>query len=82
MRTNLAFFLSVFLKICYLFLAVLGLHCCAGFSLVAASGGYSPAAVSRLLIAVVFLLRRAQALEQVDFRSCIMWAQVVVVPGL
>ena len=25
----------------YLFLAVLGLHCCAGFSLVAASRGYS-----------------------------------------
>ena len=31
---------------------VLGLHC-AGFSLVAASGGYSPAVVHRLLTAVV-----------------------------
>ena len=32
--------LPVFLYI-HLFLAVLGLHCCTGFSLVAASGGYS-----------------------------------------
>ena len=32
-------FADVFLKITYL--AVLGLHCCAGFSLVAASGYYS-----------------------------------------
>ena len=28
------------------------LHCCAGFSLVGASGGYSPAAVCRLRVAV------------------------------
>ena len=33
----------------YLFMAVMGLHCCAGFSLV--SGSYSLVAVSRLLIA-------------------------------
>ena len=39
----------------HLFMIVLGLHC-AGFSLVAASGGYSPAVVHRLLTAVVFLL--------------------------
>ena len=31
---------------------MLGLHCCAGFSLVAVSGGYSLAVVCRLLIAV------------------------------
>ena len=36
----------------YLFWAVLGLHCCTGFSLVAASGDYSLAVVSRLLIVV------------------------------
>ena len=30
---------------------MLGLHCCVGFSLVAESRGYSPAAVLRLLIA-------------------------------
>ena len=33
----------------YLFLAVLGLHCSKGFSLVAVSGVYSPAAVHRPL---------------------------------
>ena len=36
----------------YLFLAVLGLHCCVGFSLVVASGGYSLVAVHGLRIAV------------------------------
>ena len=45
----------------YLFLAVLGLCCCEGFSLVAASGGYSPVAVHRFLIAVT--CRGAQALR-------------------
>ena len=40
----------------YLLLAVLGLCCCAGLSLVVASGGYSLAAVCRLLIAVASLL--------------------------
>ena len=34
------FFLFCF-KIFYLFLAVLGLHCCAGLSLVVANGGYA-----------------------------------------
>ena len=38
-----------------LFLAVLGLHCCAGFSLVVASRGCSLVLVCRLLIAVAFL---------------------------
>ena len=40
----------------YLFLAMLGLHCCSGFSLVVASGGYPLVAVLRLLIAVAFLV--------------------------
>jgi len=31
---------------------MLGLHCCTGFSLVVASGGYSLVAVFRLLFAV------------------------------
>ena len=35
--------------------AVLGLCCCVGFSLVAASGGYSPVVVCGLLIAVASL---------------------------
>lgn len=36
----------------YLFLAVLGLRCCAGLSLVLVSGGYSVVVVYRLLSAV------------------------------
>ena len=35
---------------------MLGLHCCSGFSLVAASGGYSLVAVCGLLIAVASLV--------------------------
>ena len=34
-------------------MAVLGVHCCVGFSLVAASQGYSLVAVYELLIVVV-----------------------------
>ena len=40
----------------YLFIAVLGLCCCLGFSLVVVSGGDSLLAVIRLLIAVIRLL--------------------------
>ena len=40
----------------YLFLAVPGLHCCLGFSLVAASGGHPPAAVLGLLAVVAPLV--------------------------
>ena len=39
-----------------LFLTVLGLHCCAGFSLVSASRGSSPVSVHWLLIAVASLV--------------------------
>ena len=39
----------------YLFLAVPALHCCAGFSLVAADGGYS-LVVLTLLVAVASLV--------------------------
>ena len=46
--------LSFFILFIYLFilrfLAVLGLHCCMGFFLVAAREGYSLVAVRRLLI--------------------------------
>ena len=41
-----------FFSLIYLFLAVLGLGCCASFSLVEASGSYSLIAVHGLLIAV------------------------------
>ena len=40
----------------YLFLAMVGLHCSAGFSLAAASEGYSVVAVCRLLIVVASLV--------------------------
>ena len=39
----------------YLFLAVLGLHCCVGFSLVVANWGCTLVVVCRLLIAVASL---------------------------
>ena len=42
----------------YLFLAVLGLHRCPGFSLVAASGGYSLVLIPGLLIAVASLVAK------------------------
>ena len=38
-----------------LFLGVLGLHCCSGFSLVVVSGGYYGVLVRRLLIVVTSL---------------------------
>ena len=40
----------------YLFLAVLGLRCCVGFSLVAVSASYSLVVVHGLLIAVASLV--------------------------
>ena len=40
----------------FLFLAVLGLGCCASFSLVATSGSYSQVVAFRLLIAVASLM--------------------------
>ena len=43
-------------KYFFLFLAVLGLHCCSGFSLVVASRGYSLVAVLGLLIVVASLI--------------------------
>jgi len=51
--SHFAFFKNNFI---YLFLAVLGLLCCTGFSLVAEFRDYSPVAVCRLLIAVASLV--------------------------
>ena len=45
-----------FFALVYLFLAVLDFGCCASFSLIEASGGYSLIVVHRLLIAVASLL--------------------------
>ena len=56
----------------YLFMAVLGLHCCVDFSLVVASRGYSLVVVHELLIAVASFVAghglwggRASAVEAV-----------------
>ena len=46
----------LFKNITYLFLSVLGLHCCTGFSSAEANGRYSPVAVNRLLIVVASLV--------------------------
>ena len=56
-----------------LLLAVLSLCCCAGFSLAAASGGYSGCG-ARVLIVVVALVA--------EHRLWGMWASVFVAPGL
>ena len=49
--------LSFFNIMCFLlFMAMLGLHCCTGFSLVGANGNYSLVAVHRLLIVVASLV--------------------------
>ena len=58
----------------YLFLAVLGLHCCMGFSLAVAGGGYSLVAVHVFFIVVSCLVaeHRLQGIQ----------ASVVVARGL
>ena len=58
----------------YLFLAVPGLRCLEGFSLVAAGGGYSLAVVCWLLIAVALSCCGARALGHSGFSSCGTWA--------
>ena len=40
----------------YLYLAGLGLHCCTGFSVIAANGGYPLVAVDRFLIVLASLV--------------------------
>ena len=62
------FFLMLYL-FTYLFLAVLGLHCCTGFSLVVVSGGYSPAGVHGLFIVVASLVVE-HGLWGLGFSSC------------
>ena len=64
---NRYFFIYNFI---YLYLTVLGLHCCSGFSLVVESGGYSLAVAHWLLIAVDSFVA--------EHRSQSIWASVVV----
>ena len=54
------------------FLAVLGLCCCLGFSLAVVSRGYSPAAACRLLIAVASLVAE-QGFMAWGLSSCGVW---------
>ena len=56
MPTIHIYFLGILNFLLFLFLAVLGLGCCRGVSLVVASRGYSLAAVGGLLTAVVSLV--------------------------
>ena len=57
----------------YLFLAVLDLRCCAGFSFIVSSRGYSLVMVHGLLIAVASLV--------VNHGLKSLWASVDVAPG-
>ena len=52
-HTHVTFFIKLYN---FISLAVLGLRCCTGLSLVALSGGYSQVAVRGLLIAVASLV--------------------------
>ena len=49
-------YIYIYINFLYRLLAVLGLHCCTGISLVAESRVYSLVAVLRLLIAVTSLV--------------------------
>ena len=80
-------YLLYFLKCFYLFLALPGLGCCLGFSLVAASGGYSPVRCTGFSLWWLLLSRSAgsrcagfsscssRALER-KLGSCGVWAQL------
>ena len=64
----------------YLFLAVLGLRCHAGFSLVVESRGYSLVAMHKLLFAVAFVVEHglecawASVIVARELSSCDSWA--------
>ena len=70
------FYIYIYIYLCFicLFLAVFCLCCCEGFSLVVASGGYSPVAVQDLLIAVASPVVEHGLSWHAGFRSCA-WAQ-------
>ena len=56
-----------------LLLAVLGVHCCAGFALVAVSGGYTPVALQGFLVAVASLVVEHHS-RSWGLSSCGLWA--------
>jgi len=57
----------------YLFVAVLGLHCCRGFSLIVVSRGYSLVVVNGLLVEAASLVRSTGS-RFTGFGSCSSWA--------
>ena len=74
-------FLKFIILFIYLFGAVLGLHCCMGFSLVAASRGYSLVMVGGPLTTVASPAAEHRAPGQVDFSSRSLGAQYLQFPG-
>ena len=64
-----SFFLSI-----YVFLSMLSFCCCAGFSLVVASRGYTLVVVRGLLIVVASLVAEHGALGHAGFSGCGSWA--------
>ena len=66
----------------YLFLAVLGLLCCAGFSLVAEAGGHSFVAVWQASRCCGFSCCKAQALGHTGVSNCHSVGSTVAAPRL
>ena len=58
----------------YLFLTLLDLLCCGGFSLIVVIGAYFLAVVHGLLTAVASLVAEHGVLGHVDFSICSTWA--------
>ena len=65
----------------YLFMAMLGLCCCSGFSLVAVSGGLFSSCSVQASLCGGFSCCKAQALGYMGFRSCGTWAQQLWLRG-
>ena len=70
---------SSFLRLVYLFLVVLGLRCCTGFSLAVVYGGCSQVTVFRLLIVVASLVVEHR-LSVLGFSNFSKWTQKLWLP--
>ena len=68
LNINYYYFLK-FIYLIYLFLAVLGLCCCVGFSVVAASGGYSSLRCAGFSLRWLLLLLNTGS-RRAGFSSC------------
>ena len=76
------FFLHFIYLFSYLLLAVLALHCCKGFSVVVAGGGYSLDTIYWTSHCCGFSCCRAQALEPLGFSSCGTWLSCPTARGI